>query len=118
MKYKLFTGLVLLIPVLIFVQNNIDEVQVHFLEWQWPVPLSLLVLGALLVGVIIGLLLSYFQGVKKKRRVKKAEQEQLKKQEAAATAAAEAAAAQQAAASVTAVNPSEAPAADEGDRLP
>jgi len=88
MKYKLFTGLVLLIPVLIFVQQNIIEVPVRFFEWQRPVPLSLLVLGALLVGVLLGLLLSYVQAVKKKRRVKKAEVERLKEQEAAASAAA------------------------------
>ncbi len=78
MKYKLFAGLVLLVPVLVFVQQNIDPVNVRFISWERPVSLSLLLLATLLAGVVLGVLTSFFRKRKKDRKLKQAE---LKKQQ-------------------------------------
>ncbi len=90
MKTKLLAGLVFLIPVLIYVWQNSILVPVQFLQWEYPVSQALLVLSALLIGVILGLLLSYARRNKEKNIQKKAEktakklkktEEKLKKQQ-------------------------------------
>ncbi|MCW8860391.1 MAG: lipopolysaccharide assembly protein LapA domain-containing protein [Deltaproteobacteria bacterium] len=78
MKYKLIAGLILLVPVLMFVQQNIAEITVRFFQWEQSISLALLLLSTLLVGVILGVLLSYFRRVKKNKKLKKAEQEKQK----------------------------------------
>lgn len=75
MKGKLFTGLILLIPVLIFVVQNGHSVTVRFLKWEYPVSLALLLLAILLIGVLLGVLLTYFRRMRNNRKQKKAEQE-------------------------------------------
>ena len=90
MKKKLLAGLVFLIPVLIYVVQNGSLVSIRFLKWEYPVSQALLVLSALLIGVILGLLLSYARRNKEKNIQKKAEktakklkktEEKLKKQQ-------------------------------------
>ena len=78
MKYKLIAGLVLLVPVLMFVQQNIAEITVRFFRWEQNISLALLLLSTLLVGVVLGVLLSYFRKVKKNKKLKKAEKEKQK----------------------------------------
>ncbi|MCF6265110.1 MAG: lipopolysaccharide assembly protein LapA domain-containing protein [Desulfuromusa sp.] len=91
MKTKLLVGLIFLIPVLIYVVQNGTLVPIHFLKWEYAVSQALLVLSALLIGVILGLLLSYARRNKEKNLQKKAEktakklkktEEKLKKQQA------------------------------------
>ncbi len=90
MKTKLLAGVIFLIPVLIYVVQNGSLVPIRFLKWEYAVSQALLVLSALLVGVILGLLLSYARrnrekNIQKKtektaKKLKKAE-EKLKKQQ-------------------------------------
>lgn len=75
MKYKLIAGLILLVPVLMFVQQNIEVVTIRFFRWEQNLSLALLLLSALLIGVVLGLLLSYFRKLKKNKKLKKAELE-------------------------------------------
>ena len=90
MKTKLLAGLVFLIPVLIYVWQNSTLVPVQFLQWEYSISQALLVFSALLIGVILGLLLSYVRRNKEKSNKKKAEKtarklkktaEKLKKQQ-------------------------------------
>lgn len=90
MKIKMLIGLVLLLPILIYVWMNSSPVSIHFLQWTSAVPQALLVLSALLVGVVLGLLLSHAWRNKEKNLQKKNErnakklkktEEKLKKQQ-------------------------------------
>lgn len=83
MKYKLLGGIILLIPVLMFVQENIAVVPVRFLEWERSVPLSLLLMGTLLAGILLGMMFSFARRRKKAKKLKKAELEKQKKAEEA-----------------------------------
>lgn len=83
MKYKLLGGIILLIPVLMFVQGNIALVPVRFLEWERSVPLSLLLMGTLLAGILLGMMFSFARRRKKAKRLKKAELEKQKQVEEA-----------------------------------
>jgi uncharacterized integral membrane protein len=85
MKYKLLIGIVLLIPVLMFVQMNIGEVPVRFLEWERMVPLSLLLTGTLLVGIVLGMMFSFVRRRKKNKKLKQAELQKQKATEEAAS---------------------------------
>ena len=90
MKTKFLAGLLLLVPVLIYVVQNGTLIPIQFLQWEYSVSQALLVLSTLLIGVILGLLLSYAwrnkeknlqkKNEKKARKLKKAE-EKLKKQQ-------------------------------------
>ncbi len=71
MKYKLLGGILLLIPVLIFVQGNIEGVPVRFLKWERSVPLSLLLTGTLLAGILLGMIFSFARRRKKHKKVEK-----------------------------------------------
>lgn len=90
MKFKIFFGLVLLVAVLLFVQQNSGPIVVRFFDWQQQVPLALLLLSLLLVGVVLGLMIPYARKKRKKRLEKKAQKEQQKKKAEAAHPAAEA----------------------------
>ncbi|MCK5826157.1 MAG: DUF1049 domain-containing protein [Desulfuromusa sp.] len=90
MKTKFLAGLLLLVPVLIYVMQNGTLIPIHFLQWEYSVSQALLVLSTLLIGVILGLLLSYAwrnkeknlqkKNEKKAKKLKKTE-EKLKKQQ-------------------------------------
>ncbi len=73
MKTKLLAGLIFLAPVLIYVVQNGSLVSIRFLRWEYAVSQALLVLSSLLVGVILGLLLSYVRRNKEKNLQKKTE---------------------------------------------
>ena len=91
MKIKMLIGLVLLIPVMIYVWMNSSPISIHFLAWTYAVPQALLVLSTLLVGVILGLFLSSAWRNKEKnllkkkarqaKKLKKSEEKQKKQQE-------------------------------------
>lgn len=89
MKWKLLLGLVILVPVLTFAIQNSHLVDVTFVEWHYQVSLAILVFGAMLVGIIIGLLLVFSRNVKKKRKQKRLDVEAKKQEESAAKAAAD-----------------------------
>ncbi len=89
MKWKLLLGLVILVPVLTFAIQNNHPVDVRFAEWEYQVSLAILVYGALVIGIILGLLLVFSSRVKKKRKQKRLDAEAKKKEAAAAQAAAE-----------------------------
>ncbi|MBN1957047.1 MAG: DUF1049 domain-containing protein [Desulfuromonadales bacterium] len=76
MKYKLIAGIILLVPVLMFVQQNIEVVTIRFFRWEQSLSLALLLLLSLMSGVVLGLLLSYFRKRKKNKKLKKAQREQ------------------------------------------
>ena len=90
MKLKLLAGVVFLTPILIYVVQNGSLVPIHFLKWEYAVSQALLVLSTLLVGVVLGLMLSAAWRNKEKNQQKKAEkkakklkktEEKLKKQQ-------------------------------------
>ncbi len=78
MKYKLVFGLILLVPVLAFVVQNDQAVDIVLFKWQFSTPLPLLVLSAVLVGVVLGLLAAVSRKFRKSRLEKRAEKEQKK----------------------------------------
>ncbi|SEA40657.1 Protein of unknown function [Desulfuromusa kysingii] len=90
MKLKLFTGLALLTLMLTYVVQNSARVPIIFLKWEYDVSQALLVLSSLLIGIALGLILSYTWKNKGKNQQKKAEkqarkikkeQDKLKKQQ-------------------------------------
>ena len=90
MKLKFLAAIALLAPLLTYVWQNGTPVTITFLRWHLPVSQAILVLATLLVGVVLGLLLSHAwrnkEKVKQKKADKKAKQqkktaEKLKKQQ-------------------------------------
>ncbi|WP_029914167.1 LapA family protein [Pelobacter seleniigenes] len=75
MKGKLIAGLVLLVPVLIFAVQNSAPITVTFLQWEFAVPLALLVYASLVIGIVLGVLFSYVGRVRKNRKEKRKQQE-------------------------------------------
>ncbi len=73
MKVKFLAAIVFLAPLLTYVWQNSSPVQVRFLEWQYPVSQAILLLATLLVGVVMGLLLSHAWRNKAKMKQKKAD---------------------------------------------
>jgi len=71
MKGKLIAGLVLLVPVLIFAVQNSAPISVTFLQWEFAVPLALLVYASLVIGIVLGVLFSYVGRVRKNRKEKR-----------------------------------------------
>ena len=84
MKWKLLFGLVILVPVLTFAIQNNHPVEVIFAEWQYQISLAILVYGALLLGIILGLLLVFTSRLKKKRKQKRLDAKAKKKDAQAA----------------------------------
>ena len=80
MKLKLFTGLILLIPVLIFVVQNSAPVVIRFVKWEYGVSLALLTLSSVMIGVVLGILFGYFRRARNNKKQKKAEQETIQRQ--------------------------------------
>ena len=83
MKTKILAFILFLAPVLIYVVQNDTPISVRFIEWEYAVPQALLILSTLLVGIVLGLLLSYSWKNKKANQQKKAEKKvkKLKKDE-------------------------------------
>ncbi len=75
MKTKFLAFILFLAPVLIYVVQNDTPISVRFIEWEYAVPQALLILSTLLVGIILGLLLSYSWKNKKANQQKKAERQ-------------------------------------------
>ena len=75
MKGKFIAGLVLLVPVLIFAVQNSAPITVTFLQWEFAVPLALLVYASLVIGIVLGVLFSYVGRVRKSRKEKRKQQE-------------------------------------------
>jgi len=67
--YKIFMLLALLAMIALFTFQNMASVEVRFLFWSAVMPSGLLLLAALMVGVVLGVLLSFLNV---RRRAKKA----------------------------------------------
>lgn len=49
----LFAGFVTLIVLLIFIAQNTESAEFHFLGWQWSLPLGVAILGAAVCGGLL-----------------------------------------------------------------
>lgn len=54
MSFKLYTGITLLILVVIFTLQNVEIVQISFLIWSFPISRALMIFLVLSVGILIG----------------------------------------------------------------
>ena len=84
MKLKFLAAISLLAPLLTYVWQNGNPVTITFLRWNYPVSQAILVLATLLVGVILGLLLSHAWRNKDKVKQKKADKKSKQQQKTAA----------------------------------
>lgn len=87
MKGKFIAGLILLVPVLIFAVQNSNPIEVRFIQWEFAVPLALLVYASLVIGIVLGILFSYVGKVRKNRKEKRRQQEEKAGQPKAASEA-------------------------------
>jgi len=83
MKLKFLAAIAFLAPLLTYVWQNGNPVTITFIKWHYPVSQAILVLGALLVGVILGLLLSHAWRNKEKTKQKKADKKVKQQQKTA-----------------------------------
>lgn len=83
MKLKFLAAIAFLAPLLTYVWQNGNPVTITFLKWHYPVPQAILILGTLLVGVILGLLLSHAWRNKEKAKQKKADKKIKQQQKSA-----------------------------------
>jgi uncharacterized integral membrane protein len=60
--FKSIVVVILLALVLIFAVQNMTIVEVQFLTWSVSLPRSLLVIALLLVGFVLGWIISSFRG--------------------------------------------------------
>jgi uncharacterized integral membrane protein len=68
MNIKLITSLVVACFVLIFIIQNAAEVKIQFLFWSLTMSRSLLVLVLVMIGMLMGWLLSSYVAFKAKKR--------------------------------------------------
>lgn len=85
MKAKLIILLILLVPVGIFVYQNMAEVPIVFINWSIDLPQALLLLGALVLGFLLGML-QMFQRARKKKKMQQAAQQTAQQADAHAPA--------------------------------
>jgi uncharacterized integral membrane protein len=62
--------IVLLIPAVLFIAQNVTTVEIHFMGWSVLLPLALVMMIALGVGTVIGWSLSRLLRYRKHRRLK------------------------------------------------
>ena len=67
MNYKMIIALVLAGVCVIFIFQNIEVVQIHFLLWSFAMSRSLLVILLLVMGIAIGWLLHGFLRVRRRK---------------------------------------------------
>jgi len=67
MKLKLYSALILLCLVLIFVLQNTEIVNIRFLFWQFAASRALLVFGIFLVGILGGYLLGSLDRARRRK---------------------------------------------------
>ncbi len=67
---KLVTGLGLSILLLIFVLQNLQTVELHFLFWQFNGSLALILALTFLITLIISILVAIPYSINKKRKTK------------------------------------------------
>ena len=75
MKAKLIAFVILLIPVGIFVYQNLEQVTVTFLRWSTGLPQALLLLIALVLGYLLGVIQMWLRGRRKRKQQKLAEEQ-------------------------------------------
>jgi uncharacterized integral membrane protein len=80
MKSKLVIGLVFLTPVIAFVLQNGQIVEMKLFRWHFSASLPLMVLSVLLVGVIIGALAAPSRKLRKSRLEKRSQKEKKKEE--------------------------------------
>jgi uncharacterized integral membrane protein len=67
--YKVVIILVLLALVALFTFQNLTVVEIKFLFWSIPMPSAFLLLATLIVGILLGMLLSFLNFRRKAARV-------------------------------------------------
>jgi uncharacterized integral membrane protein len=78
MKYKLIIGLIFLVPVLSFVLQNDQNIELVLFKWHFSAPLALVIFSAALIGIILGILAGPSRKLRKARLEKRAQKEQHK----------------------------------------
>ena len=58
MKIKFYSGLLLLVFVIIFVVQNTEMVNIQFLLWKLTMPRSFMILTVLTIGILVGWLIA------------------------------------------------------------
>ncbi len=64
MSLKLYTGLALMILVVIFTLQNVEVVQVNFLIWDFSISRALMIFLVLSIGILIGWFTAKYSSVK------------------------------------------------------
>ncbi len=73
MKAKLIILVILLVPVGIFVYQNMAPVTITFINWSFDLPQALLLLSVLVFGFFLGMLQMFLRARKKKKKQKAAQ---------------------------------------------
>ncbi len=90
MKFKVFVFFILLALVLVFVYQNSTPVALQFVQWEYPVPLALLLLSVLAGGTLLGIMtVLRRQSYNKKKKAEKESAHQQQPEATAATSSAE-----------------------------
>lgn len=56
MRWRLIVILVLLVLLVVFTVQNYEIVSIHFLFWSFQTSRAIILLGAFIVGVLVGLI--------------------------------------------------------------
>ena len=65
---RLLIGLVIGVAAVVFAVQNPEQVSYHFLAWDFQMSRAFVVLGALVIGVVIGWALTGLRRIGQRRR--------------------------------------------------
>lgn len=74
---KLITALVLSVLLLLFVVQNLHQVELHFLFWQFNGSLALILALTFIISIIISILVAIPYSIKKRKTKSEAKSDQL-----------------------------------------
>lgn len=75
--WRLALFLILAIVVVVFAVQNTQDVELHFLGWNWELPLVIIILMAVVVTIILDQILTGL--VTRRRRRRRIEREELRR---------------------------------------
>lgn len=70
--FTLVIGAILLIVLLVFVLQNLDQVQVAFLAWEFSMPIGVVILFAAIIGALVMALLAAMRILQLRHRARAA----------------------------------------------